>query len=55
MSRSFNVPPGNKDTVPPNPSRKKKAVVFTTVTTSAYQGQLNSGFSKVCEIFNFAA
>ncbi len=32
------------------PSRKK-AVVFTTVTTSAYQGQLNAGFSKVCEIF----
>ncbi len=34
------------------PSRKKKAVVFTTVTTSAYQDQLNAGFSKVCEIFN---
>ncbi len=34
------------------PSRKKKAVVFTNVTTSAYQDQLNAGFSKVCEIFN---
>ncbi len=34
-----------------NPSRKKKAVVFTNVTTSAYQDQLNAGFSKVCEIF----
>ncbi len=33
------------------PSRKKKAVVFTTVMTNAYQGQLNAGFSKVCEIF----
>ncbi len=33
------------------PSRKKKAVVFTTVMTSAYQDQLNAGFSKVCEIF----
>ncbi len=33
------------------PSQKKKAVVFTTVTTSAYQDQLNAGFSKVCEIF----
>ncbi len=33
------------------PSRKKKAVVFTTVTTNAYQGQLYAGFSKVCEIF----
>ncbi len=35
----------------PNPSRKKKAVVFTNVTTNTYQGQLNVGFSKVCEIF----
>ncbi len=25
--------------------------VFTNVTTSAYQDQLNAGFSKVCEIF----
>ncbi len=33
------------------PSRKKKAVVFTNVTTSAYQDQLNAGSSKVCEIF----
>ncbi len=33
------------------PSRKKKAIVFTTVTTNAYQGQINAGFSKVCEIF----
>ncbi len=33
------------------PSQKKKAVVFTNVTTNAYQGQLNAGFSKVCEIF----
>ncbi len=33
------------------PSRKKKDVVFTTVMTNAYQGQLNAGFSKVCEIF----
>ncbi len=47
----FNVLPGNKDAVTPNPSRKKKAVVFTTVTTSAYQDQINAGFSKVCEIF----
>ncbi len=47
----FNVPPGNKDAVVLNPSRKKKAVVFTTVMMSSYQGQLNAGFSKVCEIF----
>ncbi len=33
------------------PSQKKKSVVFTNVTTSAYQDQLNAGFSKVCEIF----
>ncbi len=33
------------------PSQKKKAVVFTNVTTSAYQSQLNAGFSKVCEIY----
>ncbi len=33
------------------PSRKKKAVVFTTVTTNNYQDQLNAGFLKVCEIF----
>ncbi len=33
------------------PSRKKKAVAFTTVMTNAYQDQLNAGFSKVCEIF----
>ncbi len=33
------------------PSRKKKAIVFTNVMTSAYQDQLNAGFSKVCEIF----
>ncbi len=32
-------------------SQKKKAVVFTTVTTNAYQDQLHAGFSKVCEIF----
>ncbi len=34
------------------PSRKKKLVLFTNVTTNAYQDQLNAGFSKVCEIFN---
>ncbi len=31
-------------------SRKKKAVVFTTVTMSAYLDQLNAGFSKVCKV-----
>ncbi len=33
------------------PSRKKKAVVFTNVTANAYQGRMNAGFSKECEIF----
>ncbi len=33
------------------PSQKKKAIEFTTVMASAYQGQLNAGFSKACEIF----
>ncbi len=42
----FNVPPGNKDAVTPNPLTKKKALVFTTVTISAYRDQLNTGFSK---------
>ncbi len=33
------------------PSWKKKAVVFTTVTTSISQDQLNARFSKVFELF----
>ncbi len=32
------------------PSWKKKAVMFTTVTMSSCHDQLNTGFSKVCEI-----
>ncbi len=47
----FNVLPGNKDAVMPKPLRKKRDFMFTTETTSAYQHQLNAGFSKVCEIF----
>ncbi len=47
----FNVPPGKKMPWCQTPSRKKKAVVFTNVTTSAYQDQLNAGFLKVCELF----
>ncbi len=49
------VPPGNKEETKKlwrqTPSRKKKAVVFTNVTASAYRIQLNAGFSKVCERF----
>ncbi len=33
------------------PSKKKKADVFTNVTTNVYQGQQNAGFSKQCKIF----
>ncbi len=47
----FNVLPGIKDAMVPNPSRKKKAVVFTNVTANTYQDQQNAGFSKVSEIF----
>ncbi len=41
----FNVPPGNKDAMTPNPL--KIVVMFTNVTMNAYQGRLNAGFSKV--------
>ncbi len=34
------------------PSWNKKAVAFTNETAIAYQGQLNAGFSKLCEILN---
>ncbi len=51
MSRLFSVRRETKMLWCQTPSRKKKAVVFTTVTTNAYQDQLNAGFSKVCEIF----
>ncbi len=48
----FIVPSGNKDAVTPNPPpRKKKAIVFITVTANAYQDKINAAFSKVCEIF----
>ncbi len=45
----FNIPPGNKDAVMPNPLIEEETCVFTTVMKSAYQDQLNAGFSKVCE------
>ncbi len=51
MSRSLTFCLETKMTWRQTPSRKKKAVVFTTVTTSDYQDQINAGFSKVCEIF----
>ncbi len=33
------------------PSRKKKAFVFSNGMANTYQSQLNTVFSKVCEIF----
>ncbi len=51
MSRSLTFRLETKMPWCQNPSRKKKAVVFTNVTANAYQGQLNAVFSKVCEIF----
>ncbi len=51
MSRSLTFRRETKMPWRQTPSRKKKAVVFTNVTTNAYQDQLNAGFSKVCEIF----
>ncbi len=32
-------------------TRNKDAVMFTNVTANTFQGQINTGFSKVCEIF----
>ncbi len=51
VSRLFSVSRETKMPWRQTPSWKKKAVVLTTVTTNAYQGQLNAGYSKVCEIF----
>ncbi len=47
----FNVPPGNKDAVTPNPLTKEESCRVYNVTMNAYQDQLHAGFSKVCEIF----
>ncbi len=51
MSRSLTFHLETKMPWRQTPSRKKKAVLFTNVTTNAYQDQINAGFSKVCEIF----
>ncbi len=51
MSRSLTFRLETKMPWRQTPSRKTKSVAFTNVTTNAYQGQLNAGFSKVCEIF----
>ncbi len=51
VSRSLTFRLETKMPWPQTPSRKTKAVMFTTVMTNAYQDQINAGFSKVCEIF----
>ncbi len=51
MSRSLTFHLETKMLWRQTPSRKNKAIVLTTVTTNAYQDQLNAGFSKICEIF----
>ncbi len=51
MSRSLTFRLETKMPWCQTPSRKKKAIVFTNVTTNTYQDQLHAGFSKVCEIF----
>ncbi len=52
MSRSLTFRLETKMPWCQTPSRKKRGfAVFTTVTTSACQDQLNAGYSKVCEIF----
>jgi len=43
----FNVSPGNKDDVAPKPSWKPSCL---QMWWQAYQDQLNTGVSKVCEI-----
>ncbi len=50
MSRSLTFRLESKNAVVPNTlEKKKKAVMFITVTMSTYQDQLNTGVSKVCE------
>jgi len=51
VSRSLTVHMETKPLWRQTPSRKKKAIVFTTVKLSVYQDQLNAGFSKVCEVY----
>ncbi len=49
----LNVWPGNKDVMTPNPLTKEESGRVYTCDDKAYQHQIDSGFSKVCEIFKF--
>ncbi len=57
MSRSLTFHLETKLLWRQTPSRKKKAVVFTTVMTSSYQDKPNNGFSNVLYVkyFKFTA
>ncbi len=46
----FNVPPGNKDAMTPNPLTKEESCRVYKRDDERLN-QLNAGFSKVCEIF----
>ncbi len=47
----FNVLPGNKDAVMPNPLTKEESCRVYNCDDERLSGQLNAGFLKVCEIF----
>ncbi len=47
----FNVPPGNKEAVSPNPLTKVESHQVYNCDDERLSGQLNAGVSKVCEIF----
>ncbi len=48
----FNVQPGNKNAVTPNPLTKEESHRVYNCDDERLLGQLNAGFSEVCEIFN---
>ncbi len=45
----FNVSPGNKEAVTPNPPKKEESRRVYKCEANAYQSQLKAGFSEVCE------
>ncbi len=47
----FNVQPGNKNAVTPNPLTKEESHRVYNCDDERLLGQLNAGFSEVCEIF----
>ncbi len=47
----FNVPPGNKEAMTPNPLTKEESHQVYNCDDERLSGQLNAGFSKIYEIF----